>query len=690
MIIAIVALVVMLLTTATYYVYGITQVTSILILLVIPVIVVLWRKYIRSDELSLQAKFVSPTPTDFVATQSVTPLSHFSFPISVFLLESFLFFTLFTHQTTDLMPSPWQAVGPWFFFTYAAATGVLFWIVAHCCRDEALPRLYSVFVLTSLHLFLTWSITSILYPLGWGFDAFVHRATESWIATHGYILPKLPYYIGQYSFVAWLHNITGISIYWLDVLLVPISASLLLPPTVYYSLRSAFNLPAKVAALSVWLIPFVPFLSLNLTTPHNVVLLLTIAFVFTLLKSGVTCGDAPNNLPLLLGAGGGVRYNAGMLALIGLAAMITHPLIGVPLFITSIFAIIYQKTKKKKTILVALFISVALAAPALFTLNNLRVGAGWPTFSNPLTNITHFLELFERPYWYLDHAPLVFEILYGWERMIVPVVVGLAVLGMFSYVRSNARPKGSAFNASVERTPLESCVTPILLTVSLALFTSGWLLRSWLVFPDVVAYEQGDFPLRLIKASIIFILPFSMYGLYILIEKMKSKSKTIAYCLLPIASILLMLSLYISYPQRNIKARFPGFNVTVSDFKAVEWIHNRHESDNYIVLSNQLVSAAALTNYSFAKYFNTSEGQIFYYALPTGGPQYQDYGRMLYEGQKREHMLSAMDRVGVNTGYFVVNKYWANSDKIIEGAKLSADDWEVIDDGKVWVFIYKR
>ena len=88
MIIAIVALVVMLLTTATYYVYGITQVTSILILLVIPVIVVLWRKYIRSDELSLQAKFVSPTPTDFVATQSVTPLSHFSFPIS----RSFLIF----------------------------------------------------------------------------------------------------------------------------------------------------------------------------------------------------------------------------------------------------------------------------------------------------------------------------------------------------------------------------------------------------------------------------------------------------------------------------------------------------------------------------------------------------------------------------------------------------------------------
>ena len=151
-----------------------------------------------------------------------------------------------------------------------------------------------------------------------------------------------------------------------------------------------------------------------------------------------------------------------------------------------------------------------------------------------------------------------------------------------------------------------------------------------------------------------------------------------------------MLSFYLSYPQRNTKARFPGLNITQNDFRAVEWIHNQNDKYDYTVLSNQLVSAAALTNYSFAKYFDTPDGEVFYYSVPTGGLQYKQYGKMLYEGQKREYMLDAMNRVGVDTGYFVVNKYWANSDGIIEGAKKSADSWHVIDDDEIWVFIYER
>lgn len=151
-----------------------------------------------------------------------------------------------------------------------------------------------------------------------------------------------------------------------------------------------------------------------------------------------------------------------------------------------------------------------------------------------------------------------------------------------------------------------------------------------------------------------------------------------------------MISLYLSYPQRNIKARFPGLNVTDNDFKAVEWIHNRHNQYDYIVLSNQLVSAAALTNYSFAKYFSSPYGEIFYYSVPTGGLLYKQYGKMLYEGQKREYMIEAMNLVNVKKSYFIVNSYWANADKIIEGAKKTANAWLIIDGGKVWIFEYSN
>ena len=177
-------------------------------------------------------------------------------------------------------------------------------------------------------------------------------------------------------------------------------------------------------------------------------------------------------------------------------------------------------------------------------------------------------------------------------------------------------------------------------------------------------------------------------------------------------ALFITLSFYFSYPQRNIKSRFPGFNVTASDFKAAEWIHEREKKSSpplegvvrggtlteqndehdidYIVLSNQLVAVAALTNYSFIKTYNTPLGEFFYYSIPTGGPMYKYYGQMLYEGQKREYMEAAMDLVGVDTAYFVINNYWAGSHLITEGAKNTADSWKMIDDGKVWVFVYGR
>jgi hypothetical protein len=216
-----------------------------------------------------------------------------------------------------------------------------------------------------------------------------------------------------------------------------------------------------------------------------------------------------------------------------------------------------------------------------------------------------------------------------------------------------------------------------------------------------------------------FLLPFGMYlfsRLQIKDFRLKifcqpsttnNRQQLVAYSLrLTAISILLMLSLYFSYPQRNVKARFPGYNVTANHFQAVEWIHDneaisyKQSTISYIVLADQITSAAALTDYSFAKYFRVKRDpaqgggdtpqEIFYYSIPTGGILYQQYGKMIYEGQKREYMVAAMNLAGVDTAYFVVNSYWANSQKIIEGAKKTADDWREFGDGQVWVFLYKR
>ena len=53
-------------------------------------------------------------------------------------------------------------------------------------------------------------------------------------------------------------------------------------------------------------------------------------------------------------------------------------------------------------------------------------------------------------------------------------------------------------------------------------------------------------------------------------------------------------------------------------------------------------------------------------------------------------MFAAMDLVGVNEGYFVLNKYWWAFTKILDEAKLRADSWQTIDNGEIFVFKYVK
>jgi len=576
----------------------------------------------------------------------------FLFGLPLILGDVFLLVYLYTHRTYELAASPWLQVGPIFFVLYTLATILLF------ITYKKNTSLVQTILLTSLHFFVGLSVAALIYPLGYGFDAFIHRATEEWIQTHGFIDPKTPYYIGQYTLVTMLGHITHLKIFWIDIFLVPILASIFLPGIILTTSKKFIDSPLY-AQIGFWLLPFIPFLSLHLTTPHNLVLLLSILLIF------LTWSASKKHISFLLPI------------LLSLAGVMTHPLVGAPLFIFTFVLFLLQKFQNNKklswALIIITFLGLCFLLPTLFTLNGLRIGKPLPTLTNPFTHIDSFIDLFARPYWYAKTSPLRFEILYWCERLIVPAFLFLSAIGFVTYRKKEK-------SLWVWMFPL----------TALALFLDAWLLRSWIVFPDVVAYEQGDYPKRLIYTSIIFLLPFSMYGLYSLLQKLSAnlKFKIIQAVIFLLIPITLTVCLYLSYPQRNVKIRFPGYNITHSDFKAVEWIQSENSEYNYIVLSNQLVSAAALTNYSFAKYFATPQGELFYYAIPTGGLLYQYYGKMIYEGQKREYMEEAMRVAGVQKAYFVVNTYWANSDKIIAEAKKMADQVKSIDNGLVWIFEY--
>ncbi|MBI2990237.1 MAG: hypothetical protein HYY51_03570 [Candidatus Magasanikbacteria bacterium] len=632
--------------TALYYIFGITKISSVL-LLAVPLLIFFKKTKIEEGFISTEWK-----------KQKNSWLTMYLFVC----LEMALFSILLSHPITNGANSPWLKLGPFFFIGYGISTAFLLYLVSE--TSSKMTR----YAATILHIFFTYSIALVMYPLGFGFDGLIHRATELLIQSNGFILPRQPIYIGQYSFVVWLSNISALPLQYIDIMLLPVLSALSLPLIISDTLKKTWNIPESASVNLVWFIPFIFFLSLHLSTPHNLLILLSILIVCGVLS----CQEKHRSW-----------FRVGILALAGL---MIHPLLGAPAVLFVLTARLLEaseyKTKISTGLLALIGTGLAFLFPAMFTLYILLNGFEMPHFINPFDKINLFLELFKRPYWYSKESPLLFELLYGWQTLITPVVLGFSIYGFTKW--QNKKIKYYIYPAA-----------------ALGFIIGAFLLRSWIVFPNVGAFEQGGYPTRLLTSSVIFLLPFAMYGFYNVITQIESwfESKRIRalYChkkmikiiVCGLGGFVLTLSLYLSYPQENPKVHFPGYHVSESDFKAVQWIHEDNADYRYMVLSNPVTAAAAITEYSFAKYFDTNEGPMFYYSIPTGAYAFQVYQRMLYEGQKREYMEDIMKKTGAEKAYFVLSSFWKKFDEIAEGAKLSADNWTSIDNGTLVIFTYQ-
>jgi hypothetical protein len=573
-------------------------------------------------------------------------------------IDTILFLDLIANRTTDILISPWHALDPWFFILFLVATGLLFSIV-YTSRETV-----TKFLPTALHLFLFYSVAAIIYTHGFGFDGFIHRATEEWIVTHGFISPKTPYYIGQYSLVAWFSTITQVPVFIVDVFLVPILVSLALPLTVAYTAKHTFRIPLRTGVLLMWLIPVMYFITFNLTTPYNLSLFFFVCALFSI--AAYMQKKIPLVIPLFF----------------VLASCVTHILLGGPLLVFFISATLLRSFSHKKNVCraTALFMVIILSIlpTLLFSLNNLLQGFATPSLAGPVTAVTDFATLLQRPYWYADSSPLLFELLYTWQWIVAPIIICLGILG---FVKIKKRPQWV-------------WIFPF---GGISFFLAAFFLDSLVVFPNVASTEQTHYPLRLLWSGMIFFAPLAMVSVHAFIARLTNRTSVhgcrrqwlpgVRAVGLP-AAVIIMLSLYFSYPQYNPKVFFPGYNVTDADFHTAQYIDAQHENVNYIVLSNQLTAVAALTSYSFAHYYDTPEGQIFYYAIPSGGPLAVLNRRMLYEGQKRVFMEEAMDLTGASTAYFTVPSFWKNASMIVEGARQTADEWTAIDNGAMHIFTY--
>lgn len=559
------------------------------------------------------------------------------------LLIAACFYILLSRQTTNSLISPWQVVPKYFFIIYGLATLVLIGNII-INKKIALP-------LIIFHYFLSFSVALIIYQLGYGYDSFIHQATENLLDKTGLVEPKPFYYLGQYGLIVILHKITTIPLVWIDKLLVPLLAALFLPITLWRVLQVWFNNSERLNLILILALLTLTYPFLIVTTPQNLAYFLLILVILL----GLVCKNF---------------YDFLIILLLSSTAAITQPLAGLPALLFSALLAVYHsdKIKIKKYLYSLLIIITVFILPALFYVLDKKISP--PDQSDILSQD---FNLFKLSLPGQENFILNFVYLFGFNYKFILIL--LVASGIFIAWKFK-----------------EQCqILFLYLALALSLFVS-YLITVKIPFAFLIDYERSDYPERILLTAALFLWPFIILAIYALLEKILLQNTFIKLSFAVLLTLLISAALYLTYPRYDNYFNSHGYSVSAADIRAVNWINENADND-FIVLANQQTSAAALNQFGFKKYYPTADAKnswLFYYSIPTGSPLYRYYLDMVYKKPSRETMLKAMALAKVKQGYFVLNKYWWAFPKILAEAKLAADSWREINQGEIYVFKYTK
>lgn len=572
------------------------------------------------------------------------------------LISLILFVQVWTGRSDRALISPWEVVDHSFFLFYGLASLLLILILINKKISTGLK-----ISLLSVHYFVSFTVAMIVYKIGYGFDPFIHQATMELIAAKGSVLPKPPYYLGQYSLIIIGHKIFGLNIGLLNKILVPGLAALFLPLALRRFLETnekpdGGNRLNKIAApwlaaLFLLILTFSPFI---LTTPQN----LSYLFLILTILAGLS------------------RARPIEVLILAFATAAIHPLTGLPAIGWTAWVFLYKyrtilKAHAVKIIISLIFIGTALSLPlTLFWVNGRTFATEnfWSTLITPLKDLFVNLGSAGRETWLLN-----FVYFLAANYLIFIILAAIAALFYFYRHRQDNSPEKFLANG--------------LMLISTAL-VAAYLLINRINFQGLINYEQGNYAARLLIIILFFFLPLMVLGLKNWLEKILAQNAFIKITWLIFGLGLLCASLYLSYPRFDKYYNSHGYSTSANDRSAVSLI-NQEANSPYIVLANQQVSAAALDILGFDHYYPTPAGLLYFYPVPTGGPLYQYYLDMVYKNPDRKFAIEAMTLVGVKKAYLVVNRYWHQSGRIINEAKLAADKWRTINN-EIYIFEYTR
>jgi len=570
----------------------------------------------------------------------------FYYLIGGYLLSwGFAFWLLWSNQSGRALISPWEVIPSSFFLIYALSTLILISILV---KKKVSPGI-KIALLSGQYL-LTTLVAAIVYKLGYGFDPFVHQATMELIAEKGVVFPKPPYYLGEYSLIIILHKLSGLSIYFLNKILVPVLSSLFLPLAFYRFLKAEFVLKnnstdyqaTAAIFLTIIFLPILTFSPFIATTPQN------LSYLFLILA--VLAGFSRQNLTTVW--------------LLSLATVAIHPLTGLPALGLSAWLTFQEhqaslKIRARKIVKIIILAGTALALPLTLFLTGGRnlSNNGWIGLKELIGNFFINCGSVGRETWLLN---FIYFFAHNYQLILV-ILIALALILFYRRYQK------------------------WFLIISALLV--AFILSSQIRFNDLINYEQASYATRILVIIVIFCLPGLVLLSYKLIAKIYTAEKKLQILWLIFGLGLLLSSLYLSYPRFDKYWHSRGYATSLNDQKAVQLI-DAQETEPYLVLANQPVSAAALNAFGFNHYFTTPDGPLYFYPIPTGGPLYQYYLEMVYKNPSHLVMNKALDLAGVKVGYLIVNKYWYQSGQVINAAKLTADSWQEVNK-EIYIFKYK-
>ena len=510
-----------------------------------------------------------------------------------------LIVTAYQLKSIKIIQSPWEIL-PDFFLPLFFVTTLVLILLLHKKIDK---------VALGLHFFIFFSITAFVYSLGYGFDQFIHEATQKYILISETITPKPFQYIGLYSINIFLHKLTALPIEILNKFLLPI-LMIFSAPIIFYTAKKSKLINHPIPTLSLLLLPLSYFI---VTTPQGLANLLLLILIF--------CPKTKLR-PILTSA-----------------ILFIHPLTG----IIALTYLIIQKLRFKKTVMILGIIALPLAF--IFLSYKLTGGLG--------LNFK-FFSAFQDYFKLLIFGGLKtnynfwFDLFYLIQFLILPTIIMISIWTARRYKKTLSQYPLYLFGIT----------------------TAGFFItKIFINFSYLINYEQKNYPERIFYISLLFLAPYLLFAIQKIYKQVSKENIIYKIFFILLFAFLITSNFYLTYPRHDNYQNDKGKNVTQFMLDAVYKIKQDTENDNYVVLTDQTVSAAALRIDGFKKYYKTPLGEVFYYPIPTGGPLYNEFLNLIYNETGIKSVESAKTLTGAKRAYVALPSYWENYTKIKERLK---------------------